>query len=689
MASSEHKSSDATSQQHAPFPSFSFTDLLNSDGSGAAYGDQYSHANDAMREAEQVFLDQAMSEMSDEFMQKILSEQPLIPNELVHQLWNPSIPIQFESDLGHDPLAVLTDPSFTAIDDLDVLTDNLSSHIANLNLDQEHINEERPKSSSTSEPATSDSSDKTLVLLSPLSYLHAFSRKWVAKRYLASIVERPQRLTAAAIGISAAIVLLGAENFVLESSTRTTPLSSADHVKKIHGSQWPGRLRQLCLNAGDKLKANEIEVPDDWNSGDIYLSEGTITALEGVVGAVETGIDAVFDDRDSSVKRCFISVRPPGHHSHPCTPSGFCLINNVHVGIQYAGAKHGLTHAIILDFDLHHGDGSQDICWKLSGMEDQNDEFYADGEADTKASASDGPKIGYFSMHDINSFPTEVDYASPEHIKNASTCVMAHNLCIWNVHLEPYSTKEEYDQLYSSHYSELFARARKFLLQQRSYAVKNESPFKAGVFLSSGFDASEYEDKGMQRHGVHLPVSFYSQFTRDSVKLADEFCEGRVVSLLEGGYSDAAICSGVMSHLVGLQGGEWKDEYGSKQVVTQLVKGCKPNWAMPKTAAAKEAWFNRAIALGRPFTPDGAAYNNRSTIATADATPTGRMNLRERRSTPVYLQSPRTTSRVASPLVKKTTEQKYDDDKYNAHTSPADRANVADVAQQMEETHII
>ncbi|KAK9330548.1 histone deacetylase domain-containing protein [Lipomyces starkeyi] len=619
--------------------------------------------------------------------QDILEQnRPAIPEHLVGQLWTPSVGIRLQQEISNDeqdteaPRTPVKDEAEVGISTTVVtapLPDDIVERISQLQLREVQPTIELPKEEFPKPAAVpADNSSKTLVLLSPLSQMHVFSRKWVAKRYLASIVERPQRLNASAVGIGAAITLAGADEYLLESSVATVDLEECPHVLKVHGKRWPSRLKSLCRSAPNKLNENMLEVPQGWNSGDIYLSEGTVSALEGVVAAVETAVDRVYDDTYGSVRRCFVSIRPPGHHSHPCTPSGFCLINNVHVGIQYAAAKYGLTHAIILDFDLHHGDGSQDICWKLSGLEDHDDEFYTDEENSQQGGKPEwptntaGPKIGYFSLHDINSFPTEVGYATAEQIKNASTCVIAHDLCIWNVHMEPYSTAEEFDDLYTNRYSELFDRAKQFLraAQTRVPIVDGKKEFKAGVFLSAGFDGSEFEDKGMQRHGVHVPTSFYSRFTRDAVTLANEFCDGRVISLLEGGYSDAAIASGVMSHLLGLQGHEWTNEYATSAVVRQLEKGCKPRWSAPKTAQANENWIVQAIKLGRSFRPAGSSVpssppssttstpKNQQISSVINGTPAGRMVLRDRKSTPVYShtqRAPGTTSKSSSPLVER------------------------------------
>ncbi|KAK9236941.1 histone deacetylase domain-containing protein [Lipomyces kononenkoae] len=679
-------SPNTSSGGYAPFPSFSFTALLNEDDENRQSPLHSGPGGVGISEQEQAFLDDTIAQMIEgPNMQQSLLDQnrATVPEHLVGQLWTPRVGIRLQQEISHDEEDFET-PGTPVKDESDVglstteewlIPEDMAEQISQLQLrdDQEERKIEVPKEEGLKPVALpADNSNKTLLLLSPLSHMHVFSRKWVPKRYLTSIVERPQRLNSSAIGLAAAITVAGDESYVLESSVATVNLEECPHVMKVHGKRWPSRLKSLCESATDRLNENTLEVPDSWNPGDIYLSEGTLSALEGSVAAIETAVDRVFDNAHGSVRRCFVSIRPPGHHSHPCAPSGFCLINNIHVGIQYAAIKYGLTHAVIFDFDLHHGDGSQDICWKLSGLEEHADEFYTDKENSQAGSeepkSMPGPKIGYFSLHDINSFPTEVGYATAEQIKNASTCVMAHNLCIWNVHMEPYSTPEEFDELYRTRYSVLFERAKQFLhaAQMSAPVLDGKKEYKAGVFLSAGFDGSEFEDKGMQRHGVHVPTSFYARFTRDAVDVANTLCDGRVISLLEGGYSDAAIASGVMSHLLGLQGHKWTDEYATSAVVRQLEKGCKPRWAAPKQVPANENWIIEAVRLGRSFRPAGSSVSssppssasstpkNQQISSIVGGTPVGRMVLRDRKSTPVYNHTQRVsgnTFKTSSPLV--------------------------------------
>ena len=279
------------------------------------------------------------------------------------------------------------------------------------------------------------------------------------------------------------------------------------------------------------------------HEGDLYLCAETLSALQGCLGGVCDAVDAVY--RDSPTQRAFVCIRPPGHHCSSNVPSGFCWLNNVHVGITYGAANHGLTHAAIIDFDLHHGDGSQAITW------DHNRKAQA---MQKHAPAYKKTPIGYYSIHDINSFPCEA--GDEEKIRNASVCLEnAHGQSIWNIHFEPWNTHAEFWKLYQARYMVLLEKARKFLRSHSARLQHTGVQPKAAIFLSAGFDASEWEMPGMQRHGVNVPTDFYAQFTADVVKMSQEEdlgVEGRIISVLEGGYSDRALTSGVLSHLCGL-----------------------------------------------------------------------------------------------------------------------------------------
>ncbi|KAI4130164.1 MAG: hypothetical protein LQ338_001872 [Usnochroma carphineum] len=431
-----------------------------------------------------------------------------------------------------------------------------------------------------SEGSGADNSHNTVVILQDDCYGHRYSRPKTSRASLGTIVERPERIHASILGLAAAYVRVGGRHadshsaphpkrksgllasmpFRIQKTNRRISLLSPA-AASVHGAQWMSELKTMCDTAESKLAMNgkELARPQvngqtnekgnlerpKLHEGDLYLCSGSLEALEGSVGGVCEAVDAVF--RECGPRRAFVCIRPPGHHCSADMPSGFCWVNNVHIGINYATRTHDLTHAAIIDFDLHHGDGSQSIAWahnvKVTSMPKNTPQ--------AKRTA-----IGYFSVHDINSYPCEG--GDDEKVRNASLCLEnAHGQTIWNVHLQPWKTDQEFWRLYEDRYTAILAKARTFLrahTERLKQAPLHPRP-KAAIFLSAGFDASEWESPGMQRHQVNVPTNFYARFTRDVVAMADEEglgVEGRVISVLEGGYSDRALMSGVLSHISGL-----------------------------------------------------------------------------------------------------------------------------------------
>ncbi|EED18316.1 histone deacetylase HosB [Talaromyces stipitatus ATCC 10500] len=428
-----------------------------------------------------------------------------------------------------------------------------------------------------------DLQSKTAVIIQDACYGHRFSRPYTSKEGLSTIVERPERLRASLLGMSTAYVRVGKRHagasfaprpglnvdllppppFQIRKSKRAISLNSPA-VTYVHGDKWMEDLRAMCNAAESRLALNGREIvrprsagkkdPEEkpLHDGDLYLCPESLDAFQGALGGVCDAVDIVLTD--NSTNRAFVCVRPPGHHCASTDPSGFCWLNNVHVGITHAAMVHGLTHAAIIDFDLHHGDGSQAIAYK------QNEHAWylqqRGGAAARNAAQHKKTAVGYYSLHDINSFPCE--NGEMEKIVNASVCIdNAHGQSIWNAHLEPWKTHEEFWKLYNDKYLVLLDKARSFLRShtQRLDSIEGGPAPKAAIFISAGFDASEYEGAGMQRHKVNVPTDFYARFTADVIRLAEEEglgTEGRVISVLEGGYSNRALASGVLSHLSAL-----------------------------------------------------------------------------------------------------------------------------------------
>ena len=354
--------------------------------------------------------------------------------------------------------------------------------------------------------------------------------------------------------------LLSPSPFRIVRTPRRVPLT-APAVTAVHGLSWMSELTTMCSTAEAKLATGgkELSRPSSSNSsdppassakskfheGDLYLCAGSLEALEGAIGGVCEAVDNVFSS--ATCKRCFVCIRPPGHHCSSDMPSGFCWLNNVHVGISHAAISHGLTHAAIIDFDLHHGDGSQMITWahnnKISSLS-------------KNTPMTKKRPIGYFSLHDINSYPCEM--GDDDKVRNASLCIEnAHGQSIWNVHLQPWKSEAQFWDLYETKYLTIIEKARSFLRNHSDRLRQHPThPHpKAAIFLSAGFDASEWESPHMQRHQVNVPTAFYERLTRDIVSMASEpdlGVDGRIISVLEGGYSDRALTSGVLSHVCGL-----------------------------------------------------------------------------------------------------------------------------------------
>tara|TARA_R110002003_G_scaffold197_9_gene15405 strand:- start:20936 stop:24154 length:3219 start_codon:yes stop_codon:yes gene_type:complete len=426
----------------------------------------------------------------------------------------------------------------------------------------------------------------TIVIVHDQCYGHRFSRPKTPKSTLSLIMERPERILASVLGISAAYVRLGDRHsegnhpphpyhnpperipFKIRKTSRMVDITS-QVVTNVHGTKWMGELKTLCDNAERKLASTGKELARDaphvpgqapkkeLHSGDLYLCAESLNAFQGALGGVLDAVDAVFQGTSmgNGPSRAFVCIRPPGHHCSDDYPSGFCWLNNVHVGIEHAMMQYGLTHAAIIDFDLHHGDGSQAITWarnkKVQGMS-------------RNTPNSKKTSIGYFSLHDINSYPCED--GDDDKVQAASLCIdNAHGQSIWNVHLQSWKTPEEFWRIYEEKYMVLLEKTRQYLKfhTDRLRTSPNHPAPKAAIFLSAGFDASEWETAGMQRHSVNVPTEFYARFTRDVVHLAEEEgtgVNGRVISVLEGGYSDRALASGVMSHLSGLCDGQvWSE----------------------------------------------------------------------------------------------------------------------------------
>jgi acetoin utilization deacetylase AcuC-like enzyme len=247
-----------------------------------------------------------------------------------------------------------------------------------------------------------------------------------------------------------------------------------------------------CVHPMAYLEELAAQVPvegHEYVDADTVLSPHSLTAALHGVGAVMAGVDAVFSKR---VDNAFCAIRPPGHHAQTALAMGFCLINTVAVGARYAQAEYGVSRVAIVDWDVHHGNGTQEIFW------------------------NDG-SVMYASTHQMPLFPGT----------GAAHETGSHNTIV-NVPLEAESTPED------------FRRAFTDVILPRLAVFKPEC-----ILISAGFDAHIRDPLG----SLSLTEEDFVWATRELMNLAHTHAQGRIVSVLEGGYDLMALGSSVAAHV--------------------------------------------------------------------------------------------------------------------------------------------
>ncbi|CAO1633563.1 unnamed protein product [Jaminaea pallidilutea] len=432
------------------------------------------------------------------------------------------------------------------------------------------------------------------------------------------------------------------------------------------------------------------EVPLQFSQGDLYIrgsseGQGTREAIEHALGATLEAVDRVvaatqgaaphtseslqslFTPSSSSpslpspsASHAFVLTRPPGHHCASSAPSGFCWVNNVAVAAKHAQQAHGIDRVVIFDIDLHHGNGTQKIVWRLNEDAQRLERErqaqiaqirrqpkhspaksrgkHAAAAADTSFGSEDQSavpprplRLFYGSLHDIESFPCEDGDA--DLVRDASTVIEgAHGQWISNVHLQRYGSPEDFRKLYEQVYIPgLLGRAERFLRETEAL------PERTLVFISCGFDACSYEMPGMQRHHKHVPPGFYGRFAADVSDFARQHAQDKVVSLLEGGYGDRALCSGMIAHVRGLARIDWPapvhspaalDPFSSSWFSLESLKALEKMMSKrlaARTVAAAAAQAAASNGLGGTSTPSrqrkGTSGGGASAAAAAAAEP--------------------------------------------------------------------
>jgi acetoin utilization deacetylase AcuC-like enzyme len=222
--------------------------------------------------------------------------------------------------------------------------------------------------------------------------------------------------------------------------------------------------------------------------GDTIVSPGSKDATKDAVGSIITAIDGV---QNKEFKNAFCAVRPPGHHAEKEKAMGFCIYNNVAVGANYLIEKYKYKKIAIIDFDVHHGNGTQDI-------------FY------------DNEKVLYISTHQYPYYPGSGSNEENGKFNN-----------VLNIPLEAGTTSEEYLNAYENVLTKIKQFKPEFLL------------------FSAGFDAHIDDPLAQMR----LSTEDFYKITKRTLEYSKSFCNGRVVSILEGGYDLKALQNSTLRHV--------------------------------------------------------------------------------------------------------------------------------------------
>jgi acetoin utilization deacetylase AcuC-like enzyme len=261
------------------------------------------------------------------------------------------------------------------------------------------------------------------------------------------------------------------------------PLGSLDRVTLCHHEEYVAELRHVAPTSGLV-----------YLDGDTSMSPGTWEAVMRGVGGAVAATDAVMSGQHQNA---FVAIRPPGHHAEINKPMGFCFFDNAAIAARHAQRKYGIGRAAVVDFDVHHGNGTQDIFW-----------------ADKT--------VMYCSTHQMPLFPgTGASGERGEH----DTIVNA-----------PLASEDGGVQFRAAFKSIILPQLKKFAPEL--------------IIISAGFDA-HYRDP---LASLNLKAEDFRWVTQQLMEVADGSAGGRIVSVLEGGYDLEGLQESVAAHVGALMG---------------------------------------------------------------------------------------------------------------------------------------
>jgi acetoin utilization deacetylase AcuC-like enzyme len=256
--------------------------------------------------------------------------------------------------------------------------------------------------------------------------------------------------------------------------------ATVDEMALAHDRTYLARIREMAASGGGRLDPDTV------------VSEGSWDAATAGCGCVLDGVDLAMN---GTARRSFAAVRPPGHHALRDRAMGFCLVGNVAVAAHYALAHHECARVLIVDWDVHHGNGTQALI-------------------------EHEPRIHFVSMHQWPWYPGT----------GARDDRGPHGT-VWNVPMAPSLAPQVYIDA---------------LLDAVDAATVDFTPDL--VLISAGFDCLAGDPLG----AFTLGLDDVHTLTRALVERAERWCGGRLVSALEGGYAPEAVAQAVMTHVSAL-----------------------------------------------------------------------------------------------------------------------------------------
>lgn len=255
----------------------------------------------------------------------------------------------------------------------------------------------------------------------------------------------------------------------------------------------------LLCHSSDYIETVVKEVADlqegdikTLSTGDVLISKGSLKAALAAQGSVLAAADTILKGKTSKV---FVNARPPGHHASRNLGRGFCIFNNIANCALRILTTSSIKRILIIDFDVHHGDGTQEI-------------FYKD------------PRVFYFSIHQEGIYPGTG--FKDERGEGGGTGTTMN----YPINPGPFAEKEAFKAF-----------------QDLKKAMEIYRP--EFILISAGFDAHELDPLG----GLKFKTETYSWMTQEAISLAERFATGRVISILEGGYNLDALSLCIKAHL--------------------------------------------------------------------------------------------------------------------------------------------